>query len=649
MEPELVSGEASRRPDHVSVYVQRTVAAREEERQLSLTALISIQMNGRAKLSAQVVHRDVLQQLGGSGTREQDLGVKHLTVSTFLLHFSMPEQHTTTLWLGGLCAGQTTLWLLPWTRQVRASASKLHYRAKVCIEGIPEHAQQVDTVARLFNSTMFIEDFDTDADTEQERDCLCVWVWTFNPDGLAKTVTLKIDEPLTYPEEYYWQMGEFELPTIRTGPAEMLNYEVIIHLDRVFDYSPLPSSPLERSYHSGVSGLPEDLYEDEWPIKHHFVWYYGFLDDQRGFIGGSSSQGGRRGGYGRHFHGRDGEVPVTVNSAHTGAEVQDTTNPTRKVKQAPAKSSCFCSIPMKGAATTIKLTQWQTRRSNKIADKPKTTLVIEEQAMALLMKNIQETKMEEFSDILVSECLGKKFSRIYAYLPTQGTRGGILLAVNEDYYNIKEYFIKNNSITALVYGPQGDSGKLQFLEEIKQIAGMISDKWLFLGDFNMILQEEDKNCWRVYTFLAKTHLPRLPRPRLLQLADLAVRLATLPPCTCGYLGGVAPAALGRAADELPTSHDEPTTSRGIGGDLAARGRAAEELLDVIDYPTSYPYKNNININKRIMGAFRAVVHALELRELNLRGRRYTWTNNVTHIRIDRVFCNLVMPLPSSST
>ena len=33
------------------------------------------------------------------------------------------------------------------------------------------------------------------------------------------------------------------------------------------------------------------------------------------------------------------------------------------------------------------------------------------------------------------------------------------------------------------------------------------------------------------------------------------------------------------------SHDEPTTSRGTGGDLAARGRAAEELLDVdvIDY------------------------------------------------------------------
>ena len=52
-------------------------------------------------------------------------------------------------------------------------------------------------------------------------------------------------------------------------------------------------------------------------------------------------------------------------------------------------------------------------------------------------------------------------------------------------------------------------------------------------------------------------------------------------CTCGYLGGVAPAALGRAADEPRRADDEPRHE----GDLAARGRAAEELLDVdvIDY------------------------------------------------------------------
>ena len=42
----------------------------------------------------------------------------------------------------------------------------------------------------------------------------------------------------------------------------------------------------------------------------------------------------------------------------------------------------------------------------------------------------------------------------------------------------------------------------------------------------------------------------------MQLADLAVRLATLPPFTCGYLGGVALAALGRAVDEPRRADDE---------------------------------------------------------------------------------------------
>ena len=86
---------------------------------------------------------------------------------------------------------------------------------------------------------------------------------------------------------------------------------------------------------------------------------------------------------------------------------------------------------------------------------------------------------------------------------------------------------------------------------------------------------------RVSILLAEPQLPCLPHPRLLQLADLAVRLATLPPCTCGYLGGVAPAALRRAADEPRRANNEPRHE----GDLAARGRAAKELLnvDVINY------------------------------------------------------------------
>lgn len=238
---------------------------------LSLTALVGVQVDGRANLSIDVVRRDALRQLR---IPEHELGVKRLTTTTFLLHFSTPKRQTAMLLLGGLAAGRTALRLMPWTCQVSASAAKLMYRARVCIEGIPEHAQQLDTVARLFNAPTFIEELDTKHESEQERACMCLWVWTANPDGLAKSVSLQIAEPLS------WQMGDSDLPTTRCAPAEMLEYQVIIHLDRVVDHSRLPSSPSNASMHSGISGFPDDLYEEEWPVKHRFVWHYGVPNDQ---------------------------------------------------------------------------------------------------------------------------------------------------------------------------------------------------------------------------------------------------------------------------------------------------------------------------------------------------------------------------------
>jgi hypothetical protein len=50
-------------------------------------------------------------------------------------------------------------------------------------------------------------------------------------------------------------------------------------------------------------------------------------------------------------------------------------------------------------------------------------------------------------------------------------------------------------------------------------------------------------------------------------------------------------------------------------------------------------KSNAILNRRLMGAFREVVRDLELKELNLRGRKFTWSNNRTQTRIDRSFCS----------
>ena len=54
-------------------------------------------------------------------------------------------------------------------------------------------------------------------------------------------------------------------------------------------------------------------------------------------------------------------------------------------------------------------------------------------------------------------------------------------------------------------------------------------------------------------------------------------------------------------------------------------------------------KNNSNINRRIMGKFRAAIDAGGLREIKCKNRRFTWSNerrNPTLVSIDKFFCTI---------
>ena len=53
-------------------------------------------------------------------------------------------------------------------------------------------------------------------------------------------------------------------------------------------------------------------------------------------------------------------------------------------------------------------------------------------------------------------------------------------------------------------------------------------------------------------------------------------------------------------------------------------------------------KNNRNINRRTMGAFRRFINELQLKDIYLHGRRYTWSNEqaaATMVKLDRVLIN----------
>jgi len=45
----------------------------------------------------------------------------------------------------------------------------------------------------------------------------------------------------------------------------------------------------------------------------------------------------------------------------------------------------------------------------------------------------------------------------------------------------------------VVYGPQGYREKIEFLSELRDIKTVVGDKWLLIGDFNLILEADDKS------------------------------------------------------------------------------------------------------------------------------------------------------------
>jgi len=79
--------------------------------------------------------------------------------------------------------------------------SKLNYRVRVCIEGIPSHATDIETISKLFCSKTIIDRIDQEKRKEEEAACVCVWITTSAPDSIAIEGTLKLEEPVEFTEE----------------------------------------------------------------------------------------------------------------------------------------------------------------------------------------------------------------------------------------------------------------------------------------------------------------------------------------------------------------------------------------------------------------------------------------------------------------
>jgi hypothetical protein len=92
-------------------------------------------------------------------------------------------------------------------------------------------------------------------------------------------------------------------------------------------------------------------------------------------------------------------------------------------------------------------------------------------------------------------------------LPANGTRGGIILARSQQYYTVSQIHVRQFSVTVQikrridneewtmtgVYRPELEGDKLLFIQELGDLRPTAHDRWVLLGDFNLICRMCDKS------------------------------------------------------------------------------------------------------------------------------------------------------------
>nr|XP_020157529.1 uncharacterized protein LOC109742844 [Aegilops tauschii subsp. strangulata] len=384
-------------------------------------------------------------------------------------------------------------------------------------------------------------------------------VWTTNPESIPSLCWLAVPEPR--------QVSPLMEPT-------MLQYKVLMHLDAVTDYSGMVELPWRSGGSSsrGQSGLPDSSNSGggAGPVTMRRHWQRGARDVRGGQVAGACSGVGSR----RSPGVGDGVV------AGSSRAVQDWRLPpmapmTELVDVRPrvtirdrisVRPSAFNRAVVPSKVTPAENVLLRALGLTPDELEPDESMVEE-------LKELFDSPLREQHVRVIAAIFGKSLpppeelcaNNGFAYLPAIDTRGGVLLAWDTTVFRVDNISTDTYGLTGLVhnkdgfewwitvvYGPQGDELKMEFLGELRTRRAVFPGSWMLLGDFNMIL------------------------------------------------------------------------------------RASE--------------KNNANLNRRVMQEFRSFVDELELKELHMHGRHFTWSNerdSPTLTKIDRVLvsvdCDMANP------
>ncbi|CAN6194783.1 unnamed protein product [Urochloa humidicola] len=251
--------EAEPEPERCFVARNATIDAEEARLRYALIARVG---NASRGFSVAGVQGAVMAATG--------LGAEALTVTptfpeSFLIICNSQDARGRVLDANPIPMANTTLSVRPWNRMVRANLKVLYHRVGLELDGIPEHAWDLDTARKLLAKHAWVERLDQVTVRKANMSTFKLTAWTRDPHGIPPTMVLSIEEPepvIVYPDEDMQRIFSNLEPYLRE--KRVLDYPIMIHLRSIADFSPRspstePSSPSDNG-DSGPDGNPDRSY-----------------------------------------------------------------------------------------------------------------------------------------------------------------------------------------------------------------------------------------------------------------------------------------------------------------------------------------------------------------------------------------------------
>ncbi|KAM0858268.1 hypothetical protein ACQ4PT_047934 [Festuca glaucescens] len=193
----------------------------------------------------------------------EDIHVSASYPDDFLVRFAEPWQRDMALELGTLPLKRGTMALTTWSPTARGRPQTWRFYCRVAMENVPLNAWNDEaTIKEVLGGTCELDKIERRSITRDNTAALFAWVWSLDPDLIP---VVKSHSILNRPAERRESLPEgTPAEEGRDGPL----YRILIHLDRVLDYTPMDESRRRRGY--------------KWPQDFRKNWVFGIPDNKPG-------------------------------------------------------------------------------------------------------------------------------------------------------------------------------------------------------------------------------------------------------------------------------------------------------------------------------------------------------------------------------